>query len=446
MSNNAHDKDRDLRRSPVRRLYLVWGAFIGVAVFAAWFAAQELRRDQLSSVTQDTNNLAIVLAAQTSRTFQAVDVVLREAQALGQASGIRDMVAFREHVATEEVHRFLVDRLKELPQADAISLIDETGRIVNFSRAWPTPVIDTSDRDFYAYWRDHDDALPFVGEPVVNKVTGAWVLTLMRRIDGPQGEFRGIVLGVIQIAYFEDFYRAISNGEGQTISLFRRDGTVLARYPHLERVMGERVPAASPWYRALAAGGGPYVTRGYVGGVPRIISLQPVRDYPLATTVGIAETEGLAPWRRQVRFIVIGAIGAIAGFAVLIWALRAQFHRLEDGETRFRGFATTSSDWFWETDEGHRISYMSEGVSTTGFGIKPRDLIGRTRMEIAASAGSELEKWKDHFTTLERHEPFRDFTYTWSNPGGQGHCVNKWRPALLRQRSFPRIPRNRSRH
>jgi PAS domain S-box-containing protein len=434
--DNAYDENRDARRSPVRRLYLVGVVFIAVAIFGAWFATRELRGDQLSGVTQDTNNLAMVLAAQTSRTFQAVDVVLREAQDLAQASGARDAAEFRERVATEEVHRFLVDRLKELPQADALSLIDETGRIVNFTRAWPIPVIDNADRDFYAYWREHDDALPLIGEPIIAKFTGARVLTITRRINGPHGEFRGIALGAVRARYFEDFYEAIRTGEGEATSLFRRDGTLLARYPQLENAIGQKVSSASPWYQVLAAGGGPYVTPGYVGGEPRIISLQPVRDYPLAITVGIAESEALAPWRRQADFIVIGTVGAVAGFAALIWALRRQFQRLEDNEARFRGFATTSSDWFWETDEHHRISYMSEGVSTTGFGIRPRDLIGRTRMEIAASAGSELEKWKEHFTALERHEPFRNFIYTWSNPRGQGSASISGDPLFDVKRHF----------
>ncbi|MBV9552747.1 MAG: PAS domain-containing sensor histidine kinase [Alphaproteobacteria bacterium] len=31
-----------------------------------------------------------------------------------------------------------------------------------------------------------------------------------------------------------------------------------------------------------------------------------------------------------------------------------------------------------------------------------------------------LAKWRSHYEVLERHEPFRDFTYTWVNPGGQG--------------------------
>ena len=244
--DNAQVGTRDSPRSPVWRLYFVGVIFVVIAVLGAWLAIWELRRDQLASVSQDTNNLAVVLAAQTARTVQAVDVVLREAQARIQASGVADATAFREHVATEELHRFLVDRLKELPQADALSVIDETGRIANFSRSWPVPLFDASDRDFYAYWRDHDGMIPFIGEPIVNRASGAWVLTVSRRIDGPHGEFRGIVLGALQLHYLEDSYQAITTREGESIGLFRRDGTVLARYPHLERVMGEKISPASP--------------------------------------------------------------------------------------------------------------------------------------------------------------------------------------------------------
>ena len=417
---NAVSGGENVRRAPAQRLYLGGFLLIATAIVGAWLAISELRREQLADTTLDTNNLAVVLAAQAARSFQAVDLVLQEVQGFARASGARNAEEFKQWAATEEVHRFLVNRLKNLPQADAVSLIDETGRIQSFSRTWPTPLIDTSDRDFYAYWRDHDDPRPFIGAPVINKVTGAWVLTITRRIDGPQGEFRGIVLGVVQIGYFEDFYEGVRTEEGEAISLFRQDGTLLARHPHLEPAMGEKISTDSPWYKVLAAGGGTYQTPGYVGGVPRIISLQPVRDYPLAITVGIAESEALAPWRRQSAAIAIGTAGAVAGFIILIWALRTQFRRLQNSEARFRGFATTSSDWFWETDERHRISYMSEGVSTTGFGIKPRNLIGRTRREIATNAGAELEKWDVHWATLERHEPFRDFAYTWSNPGGEG--------------------------
>jgi PAS domain S-box-containing protein len=204
------------------------------------------------------------------------------------------------------------------------------------------------------------------------------------------------------------------------MGLFREDGTILVRYPRIEQAIGTKVSPGSAWYRSVAEGGGTYWTPGYLSDVPHIVSVRPLREYQLAMTVGVSEAEALGPWRRQSIIIAIGTLGGIIAFIILVRALGIQFRRLESSEDRFRGFALTSSDWFWETDERHRISYMSDGVGTTGFGVKPSFLIGRTRMEIAADAGDDTAKWQEHLELLERHLPFRDFTYTWRNPGGRG--------------------------
>jgi PAS domain S-box-containing protein len=89
-------------------------------------------------------------------------------------------------------------------------------------------------------------------------------------------------------------------------------------------------------------------------------------------------------------------------------------------EARFRDFAGTSSDWFWETDEHHRFTFMSAGHRNFGFSTEPSHVVGRTRLEIAANAGIEMDKWKEHYGLLERHEPFHDLVYTWQNPGREG--------------------------
>jgi PAS domain S-box-containing protein len=97
------------------------------------------------------------------------------------------------------------------------------------------------------------------------------------------------------------------------------------------------------------------------------------------------------------------------GTVIDITERRRAAQALSDNEERFRDFAETASDWFWETDAEHRFSYMSPRVTTYGI---PRDRsIGMRRIDIAWEVGSEPEKWKAHQATLDRHEPFRDFTY-----------------------------------
>ncbi|MBV8777825.1 MAG: hypothetical protein JO258_11580, partial [Alphaproteobacteria bacterium] len=202
-------------------IYFAGLVFVAIAIASASIAIWEFRRNRIDDELQHTHDLAVVLAAQTARNFQAIDLVLQEAERLVTSAGVDTPEQFRRTMASEEFHRLLVDRLRVLPQADAISLIDDAGRIVNSSRTWPAQVIDTSDRDFYAYWRGHNRAGVFLGMPVVNKVTGAWVLTVTRRIESADGEFLGIALAVIELRYFEEFYGAIRTREGQSITLFR---------------------------------------------------------------------------------------------------------------------------------------------------------------------------------------------------------------------------------
>jgi PAS domain S-box-containing protein len=404
-------------RPSARRLFFVGSLCVAITIIAAYLAVWDLRNERIADETKDTNNLAVSLAEQTARTIQAVDLVVQETQQMVLAAGVTDANQFRRRMATEEIHRFLLERLHSLPQANSISLLDDAGMTVNFSRTWPIPVLDASDRDFYAYWREHNDPGAFIGVPVVNKVSGSWVIKVTRRVSGPSGAFLGIVAGVVELRYFEDFYRMISTEEGKSVSLFRHDGTLLARYPRIETMIGERISTQSPWHGQVAAGGGTYRTPGYVGGEPRIISVQLVREYPLAVTVGITEDAALAGWHRQSIVIAIGTLGAIIGFAILFRALAVQFRRLEQrsseleqSEARFRDFALTSSDWFWETDEHHRFTYVSDGI--LAFGHDPATCIGRSRMEFAADADSDATKWQEHFAMLGRNEPFRDFVYT----------------------------------
>ena len=171
-----------------------------------------------------------------------------------------DPQEFRDLMATQDVYRFLVDRLRSLPQANSLALLDDTGRITNFSHTWPVPVIEAGDRDFFKYLRDHDDPGAVIGLPVVNRFTQAWVIMIARRIDGPHGEFLGVVCGVVEARYFEDFYKEIRAGESASASLFRRDGVLLARYPRINDLVGQGLPRASEWYTTLAQGGKPSYT------------------------------------------------------------------------------------------------------------------------------------------------------------------------------------------
>src|SRR5205085_11302119 len=87
----------------------------------------------------------------------------------------------------------------------------------------------------------------------------------------------------------------------------------------------------SQWYSRLEHGG-TYRSQGYFDGVIRVISVHPLRDYPLVVNITASEDAALAHWRLQAAFIGLGALGGTIGFAILFRVLAAQFRRLEQSE------------------------------------------------------------------------------------------------------------------
>jgi PAS domain S-box-containing protein len=82
---------------------------------------------------------------------------------------------------------------------------------------------------------------------------------------------------------------------------------------------------------------------------------------------------------------------------------------LLESEQRFRDYAETASDWFWETGPDHRVTHVSDHLNAIG--IAPSRLTGLARWDMATDLESEPEKWQLLRATLDAHRPFRDFVY-----------------------------------
>jgi PAS domain S-box-containing protein len=122
---------------------------------------------------------------------------------------------------------------------------------------------------------------------------------------------------------------------------------------------------------------------------------------------------------------VFDAQGEFQGYRGSARRITEQVHqeeRLRESEERFRDFADTASDWFWETDADHRFSFISESDGMQRGGNRVR-AIGRTRWDMAADVESEPEKWGEYRRRVQRHEQFRDFRYRIPTPNGQVHVV-----------------------
>jgi PAS domain S-box-containing protein len=80
---------------------------------------------------------------------------------------------------------------------------------------------------------------------------------------------------------------------------------------------------------------------------------------------------------------------------------------LRESESKFRDYAETASDWFWETGPDYKFTLLTENA----FGSDSADRIGTACWEHALDLETEPEKWQLIQATLDSRKPFRDFVY-----------------------------------
>jgi PAS domain S-box-containing protein len=80
---------------------------------------------------------------------------------------------------------------------------------------------------------------------------------------------------------------------------------------------------------------------------------------------------------------------------------------LRDSEAKFRDYAETASDWFWEIGPDYKFTLLTENA----FRSNSADRIGTFCWDHACDLETEPEKWRLLWTTLDSHKPFRDFVY-----------------------------------
>ncbi|NQU62401.1 MAG: PAS domain S-box protein [Rhodospirillales bacterium] len=109
--------------------------------------------------------------------------------------------------------------------------------------------------------------------------------------------------------------------------------------------------------------------------------------------------------------------GGILTMATDITEKKQAEQALIDSEARLRDFAEIASDWFWEMDENLRFTYFS-GRNFDVTGYKPKDLVGKSRLEMTSKENLKDGRWQRHLADLAAHRPFRDFNYDLTKPDG----------------------------
>jgi signal transduction histidine kinase len=290
-----------LRIHPWLPIAAVTGLLIAAIVPSRYYFIAELRDDALRTAQSNLSHESTALAEQADSSFKSLDLVLSSVGDYVGRKGVTDGESYRRMMSDRQTNLLLAEKITGLPFVDALLMIDAQGRRINFSRAWPVSPGDVSDRDYFQALKNDPNLESFISKPVKNRATGVWDIYLARRLSDPNGEFMGLLVGVLRVQSLENFFRSTLPADGTTVSLLRADGMLLAGAPRTQEL-----------------GTYPLPDQGFGDEPASLSAARLLASYPLLVLASRSEESALQGWR-----VMAHQMAAMTGGSVLVLLIAA---------------------------------------------------------------------------------------------------------------------------
>jgi diguanylate cyclase (GGDEF)-like protein/PAS domain S-box-containing protein len=311
-----------VRPGPVHGLILGGVALIVAIAIGTATMVGNFRERALSSSERELENTVLLLARHFDQQLEDFEVVEKDIVGQMQSAGITTGDDYRRMMSGHDTHLMLKAKINALSYVGGINLFDADGKLINTSEAWPTPAVNVADRAYFKTFRSGPHSPLVLLEPVHSRITGAWTTVLARKLVGPDGEFLGVVGRGIEPAHFEKFFASVALGDDAAISMFHRDGTLLARYPHVDDMIGRNF-SSSPLFELVLSKSdhGTMRINSPVDSQGRLGATRELSNFPIVMIATTTVAAALLDWREQTRFLIgVAALSAlvIAGILFLI--------------------------------------------------------------------------------------------------------------------------------
>ncbi|MBP5996629.1 MAG: hypothetical protein KA535_01645 [Azonexus sp.] len=304
-----------IRRRPDLLALIV--ALVGTLVVAAVFISDLMlsRERELAQGERRVQHFGIMLGEHTARTFEAVDILLREI-----ASDLSENHADWHDWDPKRGWEYLAQRhSRTLPQLRDLILFDNTGQQHFISTYFPSPRINVRDRPYFVALEHGDTAATF--GPYIGRNSGRYTYALARRIHDGKQNFAGAAFAAIEPAYFQDFCWANRLADDFESVVINRKGQIVASCRPTD--LSQQSPLLGAFAVDALYGGklrGWLPATGTFRNEGLIVSVSPVPDFAdLSVLTVIPEASLLHTWRAHLE--QLGTLAFLVTFVLLVGAL-----------------------------------------------------------------------------------------------------------------------------
>lgn len=315
-----------VRPLPARpELLLILGSGLTVALIVVIVAALLVREhaSTLQAAKRATSNITQLINADVLRNVELYDLAL---QGLITATTRRDL----SQVSPQIRHLVQFDQSTAAPFKGEVLLLDASGTVIaDSSTLGPTPR-NFASRDYFQAHQRTSQAGLFISRPfkIQCACEQVWRIAFSRRVTGPNGEFAGVAVATMRLAYFDQLFNRLAIGNGSSVNLLNNKGVLLAQQPLLERDMIDKDLSDRPNFkRILREGEGSFRAISAITGQERLYTFSNVGELPLIVVVALAADDVFAPWQRAA-LLTSSATGILCiGLLWLAWMLRRELRR-----------------------------------------------------------------------------------------------------------------------
>lgn len=299
---------------------------INLFVFGLAFFFLEQSYHQNERLTEvRTKDLSQTLTEAISGTIGKTDLIL-----LSLSSEIEKQLS-NSNIGDLPLDSMLSRYNAYLPEPHRLLVLNSRGKLV--SKGYGTSVSwkNFADRDYFFRLRDDAKKKFVIGKSVLGVVGGKWVQVYARRINNPDGSFAGVVAASVGIEHFLKLFSLLTVGEHGSITLRDNELAIIARYPAPQgagSTVGQKT--VSKEFRELVESGkksATYKSTYPVDNIERISTYNKIFDFPYFINVGMATSDVLEVWQREVAWVTSFTLIFILLTSYSSWRLITKWKR-----------------------------------------------------------------------------------------------------------------------
>jgi diguanylate cyclase (GGDEF)-like protein/PAS domain S-box-containing protein len=314
-------------RDPILWLIVCGCLLVAAIVGGTIMMADESRERTLSNSERELENTVLLLTRHFDQQFEDCDVIATNLILQMQISAIPSAEQFRAEMSTSEAHEMLQSKASVSSYIGNVNIFDADGQLINSSDRWPVASLSIADRAFFNTLKS-DPQKTVLTEPVLSHFTDNWTTVVAHRLSGPGGVFLGVMARRIDPANYEKFFASVALGEGAAISMFHGDSTLVARYPHIDAMIGRKFKQAVLLQKVLSEGGQrTQRIQSPIDHSERLGSAAVLTHFPIAVVATRTVSAALTDWYAQTRLLIAAAMLSASVTALMLFLIIRQIAR-----------------------------------------------------------------------------------------------------------------------